>query len=81
MINAFKPYLYAPTQDILCLLRIPVYRFKDFFWSLKKKKKKRITACGTGDMNWLQEITKLLRQQSASGQAFSAVGGTGLKHV
>ena len=56
-------------------------QIQGFFLVIKKKKKKRITACGTGDMNWLQEITKLLRQQSASGQAFSAVGGTGLKHV
>ena len=52
-------------------------RFKGF----GQKKKSRICACGTGDMNWLQEITKLLRQQSASGQAFRAVGGVGMKHI
>lgn len=47
----------------------------------RKKKKGRITVHGTGDMNWLQEITRLLRQQSASGQASRAVGGVGMKHI
>lgn len=46
-----------------------------------RKKKGRITVHGTGDMNWLQEITRLLRQQSASGQASSAVGGVGMEHI
>lgn len=61
----------------MCLLRVPVTDSRGF----GRKKKGRITVRGTGDMNWPQEITRLLRQQSASGKASSTGGGVGMKHI